>query len=552
MVTDLVIAARSAGVEREMEIEAAWYVLTILLRMGHPARMDEIVPKCRLFPASDEFLQFLCRMPNSPCSSQTVAFREFVVGGASQFVPRVTVRFAGPKKAWDFGDVYFRCSSRKRKKMHQSPDPKRKAPLRHSNGGSAEDGPTSYLLPIENIIQSPLTDKAHPAVPALMRRNNLSMDMIVTECSSGVVKEGMQWTPLLNCDVDLWHDSTRNCEKIDRIDVNYLEPSVSSKECDRVLDSEIKAYAAVSVAAVDDNFVAMTPCSMVQDEVNSRPSAVLRNRKEQNSEKVSNYGDIAEGLVVADSEDNRDQAQAEGAVGSSRDLLDIRMPPVVKLEAATTSLQCESSSSQKPEEIFLDRRLDTNPSVGLLNDAEIEDDKINKNKRAEALDSKQILKKLKRTQHNKLQKKGNRNGVSIVPKWNLLKFPNFESFVVEEEEGSVPHPRAHPYHIHNELKMLERFGGRCFIIKYEGFFKSGNSECFVLEHVEHDRPEGIVHRDVKPGNFLFSRKHNKGYLIDFNLALVRFVILSMFNQLRILGNCSSKISPYLSWLLLRI
>ncbi|OAY67534.1 Cell division cycle 7-related protein kinase [Ananas comosus] len=42
----------------------------------------------------------------------------------------------------------------------------------------------------------------------------------------------------------------------------------------------------------------------------------------------------------------------------------------------------------------------------------------------------------------------------------------------------------------------------------------------ALYHVEHDRPEvtGVVHRDVKPGNFLFSRKLNKGYLIDFNLA----------------------------------
>lgn len=32
--------------------------------------------------------------------------------------------------------------------------------------------------------------------------------------------------------------------------------------------------------------------------------------------------------------------------------------------------------------------------------------------------------------------------------------------------------------------------------------------------------QGVVHRDVKPGNFLFSRKLNKGYLIDFNLAVV--------------------------------
>ncbi|XP_047324913.1 cell division cycle 7-related protein kinase-like [Impatiens glandulifera] len=146
--------------------------------------------------------------------------------------------------------------------------------------------------------------------------------------------------------------------------------------------------------------------------------------------------------------------------------------------------------------------------------------------------------------------------------------PNFDSFIVEEEEGSggygtvyraqmkedgktfaikCPHAKANKHHVHNELKMLERFGGKNFVIKYEGSFKNEDSECIVLEHVEHDRPEvlkreidvfqlqwygycmfkalaglhkqGIVHRDIKPGNFLFSRKFNKGFLIDFNLAL---------------------------------
>lgn len=226
---------------------------------------------------------------------------------------------------------------------------------------------------------------------------------------------------------------------------------------------------------------------------------------------------------------------------------------------------------------------------GVLNHREPRNSKAPKNHDATRLlldkeqlkrDAKSIPMKLKHKQNydlgmgiNERKENPKENGENFVcnsaknqSEQNQL--PNFESYIVEEEEGSggygtvyrarrksdgvkfaikCPHSNANKQHVHNELKMLERFGGKNFVIKYEGSFKNGNFDCLVLEHVEHDRPEvlkrdmdvsqlrwygycmfralaglhkqGIVHRDVKPGNFLFSRKVDKGYLIDFNLAL---------------------------------
>ncbi|XP_057848713.2 uncharacterized protein LOC131059716 isoform X1 [Cryptomeria japonica] len=145
--------------------------------------------------------------------------------------------------------------------------------------------------------------------------------------------------------------------------------------------------------------------------------------------------------------------------------------------------------------------------------------------------------------------------------------PIFTLFTVEEEEGSggygtvykarrkqdskifaikCPLEKTPKTSVKNEILMLQRFGGSDFIIKLEDVVENNGQDCLILEYVVHDKPEvlrreiiiselqwygfcmfkalatlhkqGVIHRDVKPGNFLFSRNMNRGYLIDFNLA----------------------------------
>ncbi|CAM6107749.1 unnamed protein product [Calypogeia fissa] len=160
--------------------------------------------------------------------------------------------------------------------------------------------------------------------------------------------------------------------------------------------------------------------------------------------------------------------------------------------------------------------------------------------------------------------------------------PRFEDYAVDGEVGAggygtvykvrrhsdgqvfamkCPLENTHHSNVRNEINMLKRFRGTDNIIQFQnevigkvspkpeaggGGGEEVNCPSILLEFIEHDKPEvlkkeitihelkcysvclfkalaqlhkeRILHLDVKPGNFLFSRSTNRGCLVDFNLA----------------------------------
>ncbi|XP_014515189.2 probable serine/threonine-protein kinase cdc7 isoform X2 [Vigna radiata var. radiata] len=569
-----------AECEFELDLEEkSWHLFAVLLRIGHAVYPSRLASECRLFAASPDFVCYVSSLSGSPLSVTdnglvTPSFSAVFALG-SFFSVRLspepqTHRFRKRKLLLDSAEdgiehkrlaigngireISFQSFADATKTLKR-----RNFPILKFESQNIGSGNFVFPLPVDKIEKC-----SGCLMPNFKHRHGVSPTMSSEEVSKSIIKDLNR--PKL---VDVNRFMACNL----RVDLAMLEPSI----CKNGID--VKSFGFGMKMDCFDAFGRTELNSINHVASGTGESNVCKNQpgRPNEDDEVRN-GSKKELIDTSSNRDKEDITQMVNAALCGEELtngLQQKNPclainleimegerNIITYKRANSSLNpkrsLKSSSTLKGGQ-----KNGINPKSQILKESPASNKCNNVPQNVDQFKNDQKL-----TTRKQSHKENKAENIPATTKVEKKAYPSFEAFIIEEEEGSggygtvyraqrttdgkrvaikCPHSNAHKNHITTERNMLERFGGKNFIIRYEGSVKNDNTECFVLEHVEHERPEvlkkeidlfqiqwygyclfralyclhkeGVVHRDVKPGNFLFSRKQSRGYLIDFNLAM---------------------------------